>query len=76
MEQMSKYVLRWQKGLLLDERKINYSCGSKEILKKKAELLAKDDKILLVTIDKVEEVIKDTRSQKMAEYYCDGGIEI
>ncbi|EQJ00132.1 hypothetical protein QQQ_0896 [Clostridioides difficile P5] len=44
--------------------------------KKKAELLAKDDKILLVTIDKVEEVIKDTRSQKMAEYYCDGGIEI
>ncbi|OFU32209.1 hypothetical protein HMPREF3075_08035, partial [Clostridium sp. HMSC19B11] len=54
---MSKYVLRWQKGLLLDERKINYSCGSKEMLKKKAELLAKDDKILLVTIDKVEEVI-------------------
>ncbi|MDI3116223.1 Uncharacterised protein [Clostridioides difficile] len=27
-------------------------------------------------IDKVEEVIKDTRSQKMTEYYCDGGIEI
>ena len=45
-EQMSKYVLRWQKGLLLNERKINYSCGSKEMLKKKAELLAKDDKIL------------------------------
>ncbi|HBF3879051.1 TPA: hypothetical protein SOL37_004124, partial [Clostridioides difficile] len=63
-------------GLLLDERKINYSCGSIENLKKKAELLAKDDRILLVTIDKVEEVIKDTRSQKMAEYYCDGGIEI
>ncbi|MFQ5162088.1 hypothetical protein C4T45_09710 [Clostridioides difficile] len=41
---MSKYVLRWQKGLLLDERKINYSCGSIENLKKKAELLAKDDK--------------------------------
>ena len=73
---MSKYVLRWQKGLLFDERKINYSCGSKEMLKQKAELLAKDDKILLVTIDKVEEVIKDTRSQKMTEYYCDGGIEI
>ena len=66
---MSKYVLRWQKGLLLDERKINYSCGSKEIL-------AKDDKILLVTIDKVEEVIKDTRSQKMAEYFEDEGVEV
>lgn len=28
------------------------------MLKQKAELLAKDDKILLVTIDKVEEVIR------------------
>lgn len=73
---MSKYVLRWQKGLLLDERKINYSCGSIENLKKKAELLAKDDKILLVTIDKVEEVIKDTRSQKMAEYFEDEGVKL
>ncbi|HBZ0342870.1 TPA: hypothetical protein MJF96_003000, partial [Clostridioides difficile] len=59
-----------------DERKINYSCGSIENLKKKAELLAKDDKILLVTIDKVEEVIKDTRSQKMAEYFEDEGVEV
>ncbi|HEK9030750.1 TPA: hypothetical protein ST306_003759, partial [Clostridioides difficile] len=55
---------------------INYSCGSIENLKKKAELLAKDDKILLVTIDKVEEVIKDTRSQKMAEYFEDEGVEV
>ncbi|HCU2662845.1 TPA: hypothetical protein OUL49_003849, partial [Clostridioides difficile] len=47
-----------------------------EMLKKKAELLAKDDKILLVTIDKVEEVIKDTRSQKMAEYFEDEGVEV
>ncbi|VIG20190.1 Uncharacterised protein [Clostridioides difficile] len=73
---MSKYVLRWQKGLLLDERKINYSCGSKEMLKQKAELLAKDDKVLLVTIDKVEEVIKDTRSKKMAEYFEDEEVEL
>ncbi|EOY7253075.1 hypothetical protein [Clostridioides difficile] len=42
----------------------------------KCQSMCLDDKILLVTIDKVEEVIKDTRSQKMAEYYCDGGIEI
>ncbi|HID9439647.1 TPA: hypothetical protein ACXI09_003588 [Clostridioides difficile] len=73
---MYEYILRWQMGLLLENRRIHYTYGSKEMLKQKAELLAKDDKILFITIDKVEEVIKDTRSQKMAEYYCDGGIEI
>ncbi|EGT5272721.1 hypothetical protein KWL13_014150 [Clostridioides difficile] len=72
---MSKYVLRWQMGLLLENIKIHYTYGSKEMLRQKAEVLAKDDKILFITIDKIDEVIKDTRSQKMAEYFEDEGVE-
>lgn len=68
---MSKYVLRWQMGLSLENKRTHYTYGSKEMLRQKAELLAKDDKVLLVTIDKVEEVIKDTRSKKTAEYFED-----
>ncbi len=58
MEQMSKYVLRWQIGLSLENRKIHYTYGSKEALRKKAKALAKDENIVLITIDKVDEVIK------------------
>ncbi|VFC53646.1 Uncharacterised protein [Clostridioides difficile] len=72
---MSKYILRWQEGLLLENIKIHYTYGSKEMLRQKAELLAKDDKILFITIDKIDEVIKDTRSQKMMEYFEDEGVE-
>ncbi|HGM3774721.1 TPA: hypothetical protein ACKOHV_003033 [Clostridioides difficile] len=73
---MSKYVLRWQMGLLLENIKIHYTYGSKEMLRQKAEVLAKDDKILFITIDKIDEVIKDTRSQKMAEYFEGEGVEL
>ncbi|EGT4533141.1 hypothetical protein BGT96_04090 [Clostridioides difficile] len=73
---MSKYVLRWQMGLLLENRRTHYTYGSKEMLRQKAEVLAKDDKILFITIDKIDEVIKDTRSQKMAEYFEDEGVEL
>lgn len=30
--------------------------------------LAKDDKILFITIDKTEEIIKDTKTEKLIEY--------
>ncbi|MCJ0225696.1 hypothetical protein JY758_19255 [Clostridioides difficile] len=73
---MSKYVLRWQMGLLLENRRIHYTYGSKEMLRQKAEVLAKDDKILFITIDKIDEVIKDTRNQKMIEYFEDEGVEL
>lgn len=73
---MSKYVLRWQMGLLLENIKIHYTYGSKEMLRQKAEVLAKDDKILFITIDKIDEVIKDTRNQKMMEYFEDEGVEL
>ncbi|HDN3384414.1 TPA: hypothetical protein P1M79_003592, partial [Clostridioides difficile] len=56
---MSKYVLRWQIGLSLENRKIHYTYGSKEALRKKAKALAKDENIVLITIDKVDEVIKN-----------------
>ena len=37
-------------------------------LREKAKVLAKNDKILFISIDKVEEIIKDTRSDKFKEY--------
>ncbi|EQE45051.1 hypothetical protein QUQ_0258 [Clostridioides difficile P68] len=69
MEQMSKYVLRWQIGLSLENRKIHYTYGSKEALRKKAKALAKDENIVLITIDKVDEVIKNTISEKIIERF-------
>lgn len=65
---MSKYVLRWQYGLFNDEVKIHYAYGEKEALKEKAKLLAENEKILVITLDKVEEVIKDTRENILIEY--------
>ena len=65
---MSKYVLRWQYGLFNNEVKIHYTYGHIDTLREKAKVLAKDDKILVITIDKVEEVIKDTRNEKLIEY--------
>lgn len=61
---MSKYVLRWQRGLTNDEVKIHYTYGHIDTLREKAKMIAKDDKILFVTIDKIEEVIKDTRTEE------------
>lgn len=65
---MSKYVLRWQYGLFNSEVKIHYAYGDIDTLKEKAKVLAKDDKILVITIDKIEEIIKDTRAEKLIEY--------
>ena len=65
---MSKYVLRWQYGLFNNEVKIHYTYGHIDTLREKAKVLAKDDKILVITIDKVEEVIKDIRTEKLIEY--------
>ena len=64
---MSKYVLRWQYGLFNNEVKIHYTYGHIDTLREKAKVLAKDDKILVITIDKVEEVIKDIRNEKLIE---------
>ncbi|HBG4507953.1 TPA: hypothetical protein KQE25_003600 [Clostridioides difficile] len=66
---MSKYVLRWQIGLSLENRKIHYTYGSKEALRKKAKALVKDENIVLITIDKVDEVIKNTISEKIIERF-------
>lgn len=65
---MSKYVLRWQYGLFNNEVKIHYTYGHIDTLREKAKALAEDDKILVITIDKVEEVIKDIRNEKLIEY--------
>lgn len=65
---MSKYVLRWQYGLFNNEVKIHYTYGHIDTLKEKAKVLAKDDNILVITIDKIEEIIKDTRTEKLIEY--------
>lgn len=65
---MSEYVLRWQYGLFNDEVKIHYTYGHKNTLREKAKVLAKNEKICYITIDKVEEVIKDTRTEKIIEY--------
>lgn len=65
---MSEYVLRWQYGLFNNEVKIHYTYGDIDTLREKAKVLAKDDKILVITIDKVEEVIKDIRDEKLIEY--------
>lgn len=65
---MSKYILRWQYGLFNEDVKIHYTYGHINTLREKAKILAKNDKILYVTIDKIEEVIKDTREDKLIEY--------
>lgn len=65
---MNRYVLRWQYGLFNNEVKIHYTYGNIDTLRKKAKVLAKDDDILVITIDKIEEVVKDTRTEKLIEY--------
>lgn len=62
---MSKYVLRWQYGVFAGETKTHYTYGSLDMLKYKAKSLAKDDKVVYITIDKVVETIKDTRLQTL-----------
>lgn len=65
---MSKHILRWQYGLLSGETKIHYTYGHINTLREKAKVLAKNEKILYITIDEVKEVIKDTREEKFFEY--------
>lgn len=70
-----KYVLRWQRGLINDEVKLYYTYGSINTLREKAKPLANDDKIVFISIDKIEEVIKDTRSKKIMEYIENNTLE-
>ena len=65
---MNRYVLRWQYGLFNNDVKIHYTYGDIDTLREKAKVLTKDDKILFITIDKTEEIIKDTRTEKLIEY--------
>ena len=65
---MSKYILRWQYGLLNDEIKIHYTYGHINTLREKAKVLAENEKILYITIDEVKEVIKDTREEEYFKY--------
>ncbi|OXX82519.1 hypothetical protein AVM15_18155 [Paraclostridium benzoelyticum] len=65
---MSKYILRWQYGIFQDEVKIHYTYGHIDTLRQKAKVIAKDNKVVFISIDKVEEVIKDIRTEKMIEY--------
>ena len=70
---MSKYILRWQYGLFNEDLRIHYTYGHINTLREKAKVLAKNDNILYITIDKVEEVIKDTREEKLFKYMNDLG---
>lgn len=70
-----KYILRWQRGLINDEVKLYYTYGSINTLREKAKPLANNDKIVFISIDKVEEVIKDTRSKKIMEYIENNTLE-
>ena len=65
---MSEYVLRWQYGIFAGEKKTHHTYGHINTLKEKAKVLAKEDRITYITIDKVHEVIKDTREEKILEY--------
>lgn len=64
---MSKYVLRWQYGVFAGETRTHYTYGNLDTLKYKAKELAKNNKIVYITIDEVKEVIKDIRLQTAEE---------
>lgn len=64
---MSKYVLRWQYGVFAGETRTHYTYGDLDTLKYKAKELAKNNKIVYITIDEVKEVIKDIRLQTAEE---------
>ena len=72
---MSDYVLRWQIGLLSGEVKMYYTYGYLSVLRDKAKSIINDDKVVFVSIDKVEEVLKDTRTEKMIEYIDNNAIK-
>ncbi|CEK34552.1 MAG: hypothetical protein MJH09_10770 [Cetobacterium sp.] len=65
---MNEYILRWQYGIFQEKVKIHYTYGHIDTLREKAKAIAKDDRVVFISIDKVEEVIKDTRTEKMMKY--------
>ena len=71
---MEEYILRWQYGVIQEEIMLHYTYGTREELQKKAEVLAKDERITYITIDKVEEVIKDTRVEAVVKFLSRGDI--
>lgn len=62
-----RYVLRWQKGIAQENIKVYYTYGSRNNLLEKAKVLVNDESILFVSLDKVDIVFKDVRSEKMLE---------
>ena len=64
---MSKHVLKWQYGVFAGETRTHYTYGNLDTLKYKAKELAKNNKIVYITIDEIKEVIKDVRLQTTEE---------
>ena len=58
---MDKYVLRWQCKDENNVLKNNYLEGDKNYLLKEAEKLKRNRQVVLIALDGVKEVIKDTR---------------
>ena len=62
---MDKYVLRWQYKGENNVLKNNYLEGNKNYLLEEAEKLKRDERVVLIALDGVEKVIKDTRRDYM-----------
>lgn len=62
---MDKYVLRWQYKDENNVLKNNYLEGNKNYLLEEAEKLKRDERVVLIALDGVEKVIKDTRRDYM-----------
>ena len=59
---MDKYVLRWQCKDENNVLKNNYLEGNKNYLLKEAEKLKRNRQVVLIALDGVKEIIKDTRA--------------
>ena len=59
---MDKYVLRWQCKDGNNVLKNNYLEGNKNYLLKEAEKLKNNRQVVLIALDGVKEIIKDTRA--------------
>ena len=64
---MEEYILRWQYGVIIGQTKTHYTYGNLNMLRQKAKTLEKDDRVTYITIDKVKEVVKDIRFERLEE---------
>lgn len=62
---MSKYVLRWQYGIVAEEIKVHYTYGDLDMLRYKASVLAENNRVTYISIDEIKEVIKDIRHERI-----------